>query len=298
MTPTREDGAGFRECFYTSQDGLRLYFRDYGDPLSPLTPVLCLGGLTRNSKDFHRLARRLAGTRRVLAPDYRGRGRSAYDPDWRNYQPRTYVDDVRHLLAATNVHRVAAIGTSLGGVLAMALAVAAPTKLAAAVLNDIGAEIDFGDLAPVVAHMRDARPLADWEEAARRLQTLFPDLPARTADDWLAIARATYRACDDGLLRRDWDPALVEPLLRGKQSRADLWHLFGALGRLPVLMVRGARSRILPPELFERMARRMPDAARVVVADVGHAPNLSEPEVLRGIDELLAKADAARPAAQ
>lgn len=294
MAPRVEGGPGFRECAFTSQDGLRLYYRDYGDPLSPATPVVCLGGLTRNSKDFHGLARRLSQRRRVLAPDYRGRGRSDYDPEWRRYHPRTYVEDVRHLLAATNVHRIVAVGTSMGGILAMALAVAMPTTLAGAVLNDVGAEVEFATLDAIVAFMRDTRPLAGWDEAAACLKATFPDLPAKNEDDWRAIARATYRDGGDGRLRQDWDPALVKPLLRQKESKVDLWPLFRALAPVPTLLVRGARSRVLPESLFQRMAEASPDAQRVVVPDVGHAPSLSEPEARQAIDALLAKADGTR----
>ena len=114
----------FRERFFTSQDDRRLYFRDYGDPLSQRTPVLCLAGLTRNSKDFGGLAARLASERRVLCPDYRGRGRSQYDPDWRNYTPETCLTDIRHLLAVAGIHRVVVVGTSFGGLLFMMASVA------------------------------------------------------------------------------------------------------------------------------------------------------------------------------
>src|SRR5262249_34199486 len=135
------------------QDGLRLYFRDYGDPASERTPVLCLTGLTRNSADFHEVALRVAGERRVLAPDYRGRGRSAYDPDWRNYEPRIYVNDAAHLLAATGVERAVVIGTSLGGLLAMGLSVLRPTMVAGIVLNDIGPGLVGSGLARIMDYV-------------------------------------------------------------------------------------------------------------------------------------------------
>ena len=113
---------GFRERWFSAQDGLRLYFRDYGSPSAPGTPMLCLGGLARNSKDFDRLARRLCQHRRVVCPDYRGRGRSSYDPQWQNYRPEVYLNDLAHLLAVCNLHRVLVCGTSMGGLLSMGLA--------------------------------------------------------------------------------------------------------------------------------------------------------------------------------
>src|ERR1700732_1955518 len=112
--------APFRERRFAAQDGLSLYYRDYGEPLSPRLPLVCLTGLTRHSADFADLAARHAGERRILCLDYRGRGRSAYDSNWRNYDPRIYVSDIAHLLAPNDVHRAGVVGTSLGGVLAMA----------------------------------------------------------------------------------------------------------------------------------------------------------------------------------
>ncbi|MSO92090.1 MAG: alpha/beta hydrolase [Rhodospirillales bacterium] len=285
------DAPPFAERHYTSQDGLRLYFRDYGDARARAVPVLCLCGITRNSKDFHRLASTLASERRVICPDYRGRGRSAYDPDWRNYHPRTYLDDVRHLLVSLNVHGVAVIGVSLGGVLAMAMGAAMPTVLKGALLDDIGPAVPAAALAPIIAHMRDAKPLPSLAAAADRLRTMFPHLPAKTDADWLGIAAATYREEADGTFRCDWDPAIVRPLLQ-RLPRATLWPLFRSLRRIPVLAVRGALSEILTEETFRRMADEMPGLMRVTVPGVGHVPSLNEPEStdairrwLRAVDE-------------
>ena len=122
---------GYTERSYVCQDNLTLYYRDYGPRTGPRTPLLCLGGLTRNSKDFHDLALRYAPDRHVVCPDYRGRGRSEHDPDWRRYNAKVLLGDVIQLLAATNLHKVVLVGTSLGGILAMVLAVAQPRALAA-----------------------------------------------------------------------------------------------------------------------------------------------------------------------
>ena len=127
----------YRERHFSAQDGLQIFFRDYGDPLSAALPILCLPGLTRNGLDFESLALRLAPERRVLCPDYRGRGRSQYDPDKRNYTARTDINDMVQLLAATNIHRTVIIGSSFGGLLAMAIAVAAPTAFGTEVVTDL-----------------------------------------------------------------------------------------------------------------------------------------------------------------
>ena len=268
----------FRERYVTAQDGLRLYFRDYGDPASPRLPLLCLTGLVRNSADFAEFAARHAGERRVLCPDYRGRGRSAYDRDWRNYDPFIYAGDIAHLIAATGLTRLIAVGTSLGAVLAMGLAVLKPTVLGAVVLNDFGPEVAPGGLARILDYIGTDHPQTDWESAAHYLRELLPTLSIRTAEGWLKMARGTYRVGADGKLHFDWDLNIAKPLALAARSVPDLWPYFRALRRVPTLALRGDLSDVLPAATFERMALAKPDLLRVTVANAGHAPTLNEPE--------------------
>jgi pimeloyl-ACP methyl ester carboxylesterase len=285
----RERSVAYRERSFTSHDGLALYFRDYGDPASARTPILCLGGLTRNSKDFHETARRLAATRRVLCPDYRGRGRSAYDPDPRRYRPATYLRDIADLLAATNVHRVAVIGTSLGGLLAMALSASLPAALAGVVLNDIGPDVNANGLAAIIDYIRTDRPQPDWESAVRTIRTVMPKVVYRDEAAWTKMVENTFKRGDDGLLHFDWDVRIVEPLLRPVENPPDLWALFRGLRHIPVLAIRGAESDILLAPCFERMAGENPDLVRLTLPGVGHAPTLLEPEAVAAIDDFLAR---------
>ena len=280
---------GFRERHFSAQDGRRLYFRDYGDPNAARLPLLCLGGLTRNSKDFHLFATRHAAARRVLCLDYRGRGRSEYDSDWRRYDPTVYLDDIRHLLAATNCHRVVVVGTSLGGLLAMGLAAMLPTAVAAAVLNDVGPALEQSGLARILSYIGGDRPQPDWESAIAELRGLFPDMRFQTDAEWLAMARNTFRRGEDGLLHFDWDPAIAKPLAKGHTVIPDLWQVFGALGPVPTLALRGALSTVLSEATFGRMAAEKPDLVRVTVPRVGHTPSLDEPEARAALDAFLAE---------
>ena len=285
------DGApGYRERWLTAQDGLKLYFRDYGDTLSHETPALCLPGVTRNSKDFADLALRLSRHRRVLCPDYRGRGRSAYDPDWHNYNPATYVNDIRHLLVACGVHKAHVIGTSLGGILAMVMAAATPGAVASAILNDIGPEVGGAGVGNIVNYMREERRFPDLQSAADYIRKNFPDLPARSPEDWLTIARNTYREQPGRGFVHDWDHAIVNQFAGASARNVSMWPLFGALRRVAVLAVRGQRSTVLSAETFRRMAEFMPGLAQVVVEDCGHPTALNEPNVLEAIDAHLARA--------
>lgn len=277
----------FRERRITSQDNLGLYVRDYGDPLSARTPVLCLTGLTRNSKDYHDLAVRLAGTRRVICPDYRGRGRSDHDPDWRNYLPPTYLGDIRQILVALNIHRFVVIGTSLGGLLAMGMGAMMPAALAGVVLNDIGPHIEPKGLGAIIEYIRVDRPQPDMEAAEDTLKRLMPGLSRRDPDIWRKVAENTFRRAEDGLLHFDWDPSIVKPMLENPKI-PDLWPYFGTLRHVPVMAIRGGISDLLSDACLERMIQEKPEMTHVTVPDTGHAPTLSEPEAEGPLDEFLA----------
>lgn len=279
-------GLGYRERRISAQDGLSLYIRDYGDPVSTRTPLLCLSGLTRNSADYHVFAQARSADRRVIALDYRGRGRSAYDPDWRNYRAETYIGDIRAVLAATNCHRVVAVGTSLGAMLAMGLGAAAPMALAGAILNDAGPEVDPTGIARILDYVGDETAYDDWDAATTRVKELFPSLPITTADGWRDLAERTFRTRDDGKLVYDWDTAIVNNL-RAMTAPPDLWAFFHGLRNVPVLALRGETSDVLGTATFERMGEGMPKLTRVTVPGVGHVPSMEEPEARQAIDEFL-----------
>lgn len=284
------DAPGYREKWLISRDNLRLHYRDYGVADGRRTAVLCLGGLTRNCKDFHALATWLGAERRVLCPDYRGRGRSQYDPDWRHYEPTVYLDDIHHLLTATNTHRVFVVGTSMGGLLAMGLAVAAPMAVAGALLNDIGPDLGGAGLSRILDYIGTDRPQSNWGDAVAHLKTIMPSIGLTTEEAWLRLAHDTYRQGDDGRLHFDWDINLARPLRHPAAPTPDLWPLFRALRGRPVAALRGMRSDVLLAETFTRMGREFPDLVRTEIADVGHTPTLDEPEARATLQRVLEKA--------
>ena len=284
------NGTAWRERYFESSDGLSLYYRDYHPAEeSDRLPVLCLPGLTRNSRDFEALALRLqrAG-RRVLTPDLRGRGRSQHDPDWSNYQPTTYLGDLAALQAAAGAERVVVVGTSLGGILAMLIAATRPAAIAAAVLNDVGPEIAPEGLQRIAQYVGRHIPVGSWEEAAAQARATYGlALPDLTDAQWLAFARRSYVEVD-GVPRLDMDPMIGEAVRAAPSGAApDLWPVYGALRPLPALAVRGELSDVLSEATFERMALEKPDLRRVTVARRGHPPLLDEPECVLAIDEFL-----------
>ena len=277
----------YAERYYESADGLRLHYRDYR-PDRGGTPVLCLPGLTRNCRDFEDLAPHLAGRRRVLAPDLRGRGLSEYDPEWRNYHPGTYVGDVIRLLDTADIERVILIGTSLGGLIAMALAARDQQRLAAVVMNDIGPEVAAEGLARIQAYTGKLPPVSSWDEAAAQAKAIYGEwLPGLSDADWRRLARRGFREGADGTPELDMDPNIGRAVREVGPQRGDPWALFDALGDLPVLVLRGALSDILSQDILDRMHARKPDLESLEVADRGHVPLLDEPDALDAIDRFV-----------
>ena len=274
----------------TTFDNLSLYIRDYGNPLDLRVPLFCLGGLTRNSKDFESLAERYsADGRRVICPDYRGRGQSQYDPNWANYDPRTYIRDIQDILAALNVHRVVVVGTSLGGILGMGMGTAMPTALAAVVMNDVGPVVETEGLDFIIDYIKEDRPHDDWDAAVVTIKKMLPNLTFQDETIWLKMAENTFRKCDDGKLRFDWDVNIAKPLLASDYKIPDMWPLFRALADIPALVLRGEESDILSPECFAEMQKVKPDLVAVEIPRAGHVPTLAEPESRAALDEFLGR---------
>lgn len=277
----------FTEDWFTSQDGLRLFFRDYrsNGRRSPFA-ILCLPGLARSGRDFHELAGRLSAHWRVLCPDYRGVGRSQVATDWQTYSPQACLDDLRHLLAVAGVERVVAVGISYGGILAAALAATAAGAVRGVVLDDIGPEVMPGALDRVLDYVgRDYRP-ADWTDAVAYLKRAFPNLPVRTEARWIEVARNTFRE-EDGRLRVDWDTAIARPLPDIWREHGDLWPVFRGLSRVPTLAIRGALSDILDAATFARMTEEIDGLAAVTVPDSGHVPDLAESAICDRIEAFM-----------
>jgi len=276
--------AAGHENTYQSADGLHLFYREYGDGDRT---VLCLPGLTRNSRDFVSLAMWLAPRYRVLCPDLRGRGYSDFDPDWKNYHPVTYVEDTWRLLDTLQVQRCAIIGTSLGGLMAMLMAGESPQRLAGVVLNDVGCEVAPEGLARIAGYVGKLPPVSNWDEAAAQAREVnavaAPDLDDA---DWLAFAHRTYREDEQGVPRLDMDPNIGRALVEVGGTLADPWELFDSM-QMAVLEIRGALSDILTADILEKMQARKPDLQIVEVAGRGHAPLLDEPESLAAIDAFL-----------
>jgi len=285
--------------FVTAQDGLRLHVREYGERTARALPVVCLPGLARTTADFDPLGTALADNparpRRVLALDYRGRGLSDYDRDPGRYSIPVELGDVAAVLTARAVASAVFVGTSRGGLIAMALAAARPTAIAGVVLNDIGPVIEPQGLMRIKSYVGRLPQPHGFTEGAEVLSRLFGDqFPKLGAADWLAAARRTWHD-RDGSLVLTYDPRLADGLaaLTPDQPLPTMWSQFDALAQIPMMVIRGANSDILSAATLTAMRARRRETTVLEIPDQGHAPLLAEPDTIARIADFLAGCDEA-----
>jgi pimeloyl-ACP methyl ester carboxylesterase len=286
--------ASWIDGYWRSSDGLRLHYRDYaGDERRP--PIICIPGLTRNARDFEAVAERLAGAWRLICVDLRGRGESGHASDPGDYSPPTYVRDLEELIAELGFERLILFGTSLGGLLTMLLAVNGSSRIAGALLNDIGPAIDRAGLDRIRAYVGRSQSWPTWLHAAQHFAEAQGHIyPRWKGDEWLAHAKRLCRISSSGRIIFDYDLRIAEPLkAAGGEAGADMWQVFAALHGVPSLVLRGEYSDILAPETLARMTAENPAMEAVVVPNVGHAPTLQEAEAVAAIERLLARVEAA-----
>lgn len=271
---------GFRDLFYSSGDGLKLHARIYGPANEATTPVVCLPGLSRNARDFHELAlmlsRRESRSRQVVVFDYRGRGLSEYDRNWKNYNIVTEADDIVAGMIAAGVEKSHFIGTSRGGLIIHRLGVTRPTMIRSVVLNDIGPVIEGEGLAQIRSYLeRSPKPKDMTEAAAIQRAAHAAAFPALTDADWQRFATAIYRD-HKGSPTPDFDPALLKVMKNFDLDKPIplIWHLFEALHGFPMLAIRGANSKLLSAATLAEMAHRHPDCRTITVEGQGHPPLL------------------------
>ena len=226
----------------------------------------------------------------MVAVDFRGRGKSEYAKDPMTYLPPTYAADVRTMLDAFEIERFVLVGTSLGGLVGMILAPEMRDRIAGVVLNDVGPELDPSGLGRIRNYVGRGAAMPTWLHAARTLAEGQGHVyPGYEIEDWLAMAKRLYRLNSAGRIVLDYDMKIAEPFRALPEEAApDLWPIFHVLDGVPLLVVRGALSDVLPAAVAERMTAR-PGAELVNVPDVGHAPTLDEPEAAAAIERLLAK---------
>lgn len=280
-------GTRYEDRYYVIRDGLRLHYRDYPGA-STRPPLLCLHGLTRNARDWAEFAERYSPRLRVIALEFRGRADSDYDPLPARYNPLTYAGDVIELLDQLAIPQAIFVGTSLGGLVTMTVAAMAPQRIAAAILNDVGPDLDASGIGRILSYVGKDRRFKSWDEAADSIAANYgASFDRYTHDDWVKMAKRNCRD-ENGEIRFDYDMAIAEPFkTAGPTPNVDLWPFFAVLGQKPLLVIRGAKSDLLTAATAEKMKAVVPDVKLAVVPGVGHAPELNEPEAVTAIDDFL-----------
>jgi pimeloyl-ACP methyl ester carboxylesterase len=278
-----------RDISFTAPDGLALHGRDY--PASDdATPILCLCGLTRNVRDFEPLASWLAGRRRLITMDYRGRGRSAYAADPMTYRPDIELGDALALLDHLGIERVSLIGTSRGGSIAMLMAAQAPHRLKSVLLNDVGAVIEKAALMRIAGYVGKPLDVAEWPQAVRAIKETNLGFDTLSEGEWLSFARRLFVE-KDGHIRHDYDLRLAQtmpaPQEIDKQGVPDLWAFFDALAPFPATVLRAEHSDLLSAATVSAMAKRHPRLTAHVIKDRGHVPFLDEADSRAAIEAWL-----------
>jgi pimeloyl-ACP methyl ester carboxylesterase len=298
MRPTPDATA--RPIRFSARDGLQLLVRCYEAPGSTRPPVLCLAGLTRNSRDFHDIALDLSSgpaARTVWALDSRGRGHSDHDPKWENYNVLVEAQDVIDLAVMAGLHGATVIGTSRGGILAMIIAALQPTLLGAVVLNDIGPVIERDGLARIAGYVGRLPLPGSWKDAAALIADIskrhFTNVPP---EHWEEAARAWFNE-KDGRPAPGYDPAIAKSVTAHASAIPQLWPQFLALSKLPTLVVRGEHSDILSARTVTEMLQKHPNIAAITVAGHGHAPLLKDQLSIGTVARFIAAAENHEPVA-
>lgn len=270
-----EVSAGFRAGRVRSEAEGRpheIAYVEWGDPASPRA-VVCVHGLTRQGRDFDFLARRLvADGFRVVCPDVAGRGLSDRLPRADLYGVPQYVADMTALMAGLGLDEVDWVGTSMGGLIGMAIAAMPGTPIRRLVLNDVGPFLPAEAIHAIGRNVLGNPPLHEtFEDAEARLRLVYRTFGDLGDAGWRHIAEHSFVETPQGW-RPHYDPAIGEAF-RSEIADVSLWPLWDAISR-PTLVLRGASSDLLPRETADEMTRRGPKARVVEIPGCGHAPAL------------------------
>ena len=288
MTADNDNGYLERSVLCASSSGLhRMAYTQWGASDNQRV-VLCVHGLSRNGRDFDVLARALAADYRVVCPDLAGRGRSDWlrDPD--EYVIAQYVADLTVLIARLDVERVAWVGTSLGGLVGMALASLPGSPVERLLLNDVGPAIARASLERIGDYLGRAPDFSSLVEAENYIRLVSAPFGELSDAHWRELTVSSVRADADGRWRMRYDPAIAHSFRRATASEVDLWPIYERVS-CPTLLLRGERSDLLSAATAQAMARRGPRPRVVEVAGVGHAPMFMDAAQIAIVAEFLAQ---------
>jgi pimeloyl-ACP methyl ester carboxylesterase len=264
----------------------RISYLEWGDPANERV-LVCAHGLTRCARDFDTLAQALSESYRVVCPDVAGRGDSDWLPDPMLYQLPQYVGDMVTLVARLDVPGVHWVGTSMGGLIGMALAALPNTPVTRLVVNDAGPVIAKTSLQRIAAYVGSAQAFASLEAAEQYVRAVSAPFGPHSDGQWRFLTEVVVRRNGDGTWRMHYDPRIAEPFRAAIADRdVELWHIWDPI-RCPTLVVRGEHSDLLTRETCAQMAERGPKARIVEIPGIGHAPTLMFEDQIRIVRDFL-----------
>jgi pimeloyl-ACP methyl ester carboxylesterase len=262
----------------------RIAYLEWGDARNR-DVLLCVHGLTRTARDFDELARALCGQFRVVCPDIAGRGDSDRLPDPSLYALPQYVADMVTLIARLDVDGVSWLGTSMGGLIGMALGAQTGSPLKRLVLNDSGPLITHASLERIASYVGKAPAFASVEQAEKYIRSVAAPFGPHSDAQWRLLTETWLRKNPDGSWRAHYDPRIAEPRLV-PEGDLELWELYDAV-RCPTLLLRGESSDLLTRDTATEMTRRGPRARVVEIRGVGHAPTLMHADQIAIVRDFL-----------
>jgi len=264
----------------------RIAYLEWGDPRNPRV-LVCVHGLTRCARDFDTLAAALCDRYRVVCPDVAGRGDSDWLADPMLYQLPQYVADMVTLIARLDVEHVHWVGTSMGGLVGMALAAQKATPVERLVVNDAGPVISRAAIERIGTYVGMAPTFQSFEDAEKYVRQVSYPFGRHSDEQWRFLTEIVLRPSGDGAWRMHYDPRLAEPFRRNLPEKdLELWPIWDTI-RCPTLVLRGAESDLLAHETARQMAARGPKAKLVEIPGVGHAPTLLHADQIAIVREFL-----------
>jgi len=282
-----------RSVLCASREGLhRIAYVEWGDPRNR-DVLLCVHGLTRSGRDFDDLARALCGQFRVVCPDLAGRGDSDRLADPMLYGVPQYLADMVTLIARIDCEAINWVGTSLGGLVGMALAAQPGNPVKRLVLNDAGPVVTRASLERIGAYVGAVPDFPTLEMAERHVRTISAPFGPHSDAQWRSLTEHWVRQLPDGRWRPHYDPRIAEAFRASIPKEGDLeaWELYDAI-RCPTLVLRGEQSDLLSHATAAAMAQRGPRASVVEIAGVGHAPTLMHADQIALVRDFLLQGDA------
>lgn len=266
----------------------RVFFTDWGKDTSNRL-LMCVHGLTRNSRDFDYLAKGIETHFRVICPDLVGRGKSDWLTNPNLYAVPQYINDLITLLAKVETKEMNYLGTSLGGILGIILAGSSKSPIKKLILNDVGPKIPSIALLPIIKYTKANLSFSSIEEFESYLRRLYAALGPLTDEQWGHLVQYSHYKSTDGRYHYACDPGVIVPIMLAF-PRAHLWNYWKAI-KCPILVIHGKKSRVLTSALLEKMHSIQPNMEIIEVPDAGHAPALMDNHSINLIHNWLVKGE-------